>query len=264
VRVLVANRITAGGRRASSRPLVVETSQGLLLVKLRGAAQGTGPLVAEIVVAELAERLGIPVPPRSLIELPAKLETADWDDELEDLLTASVGLNLGFEFFVNARDATAADVARLDRTFRTVVLWLDRFVMNPDRTRRNPNLLCSPDRVWLIDHGASLRFQYSWDRVSEKSPRDAGLAREPHLFETSVPQLTEVDNQLASRLSRHALEQAVAAVPDSFLLPMLDARGIAVTGLEESLRRRRAAYVAFLWKRLKHPRPFLEPQRSSA
>jgi hypothetical protein len=84
------------------------------------------------------------------------------------------------------------------------------------------------------------------------------------LFETSVPQLTEVDNQLASRLSRHALEQAVAAVPDSFLLPMLDARGIAVTGLEESLRRRRAAYVAFLWNRLKHPRPFLEPQRSSA
>jgi hypothetical protein len=76
VDVLIAERITAGGRRGSSRPLVVETRAGVRIVKLRGAAQGTAPLVAEIIVAELAEAIGLAVPPRSLIELPAGIETA--------------------------------------------------------------------------------------------------------------------------------------------------------------------------------------------
>ena len=257
---LVAERISAAGRRGSSGPVVVETSAGRRLMKLRGAAQGTGPLVAEIIVAELAESLGLAVPQRSLIELPAKIETADWDDELADLLAASVGLNLGFDFLAGARDFAASDLARVGPADRAAILWLDRFTLNPDRTSRNPNLLWWSDRFWLIDHGATLRFQYAWRRVSETSPRDPGLAPDAHLFEAAVGDLRRVDAALASRVTREVLEAAVDAVPESFLLPLLDTRANDAADVASAVMTRRAAYVTFLWNRLSAPRLFLEPR----
>ena len=241
--------------------MVVETSAGRRLMKLRGAAQGTGPLVAEIIVAELADSLGLAVPERSLIELPAKIETADWDDELADLLAASVGLNLGFDFLAGARDFAASDLARVGPGDRAAILWLDRFTLNPDRTRRNPNLLWWSDRFWLIDHGATLRFQYAWRRVSETSPREPGLAPDAHLFEAAVADLHLVDAALASRVTHDVLEAAVAAVPESFLLPLLSPPA-ASAGAASELMTLRAAYVAFLWNRLRAPRLFIEPRPS--
>ena len=251
---LAAERITSSGRRGSSRPVVVDTSAGARLVKLRGAAQGTGPLVGEIVVAELAEALGLSVPARSLITLSAEIETANWDDELADLLAASVGLNLGFDFLPGAREMTPGEGERIAPLDRASILWLDRLVLNPDRTSANPNLLWWANGLWLIDHGAALGFQYAWGRVTEGSPREPALMPDAHLFESVVPEdeLRTADATLAPRLTRDVLQAAVAAVPDAFLQPLLQGtRGVTLT-------RRRAAYVAFLWKRLKAPRPFLE------
>jgi hypothetical protein len=260
VNVLRAERVTAAGRRGSSRPVVVETSAGARLVKLRGAAQGTGPLVAEIIVAELAESLGLAVPPRSLVALPADVETADWDDELAHLLAASVGLNLGFDFLPGARDVTAADVDAIEPATRAAILWLDRLVLNPDRTPRNPNLLRWSDQLWLVDHGAALGFHYDWAGVSETSPREPGLMPEAHLFETVVTteELRAADEELAPQLTRGVIEAAGAAVPKSFLLPLLAQASSDSTAAASRIARRRAAYAAFLWKRLKAPRPFLE------
>jgi hypothetical protein len=260
VDVLIAQRVSAAGRRGSSRPLVVETSAGVRIVKLRGAAQGTAPLVAEIIVAELAEAIGLAVPPRSLVELPAEIETADWDDELADLLHASVGLNLGFDFLAGAREFAAADVERVSPEARAAILWLDRLVVNPDRTTRNPNLLWWADQFWLIDHGAALGFQYDWRRVLEQSPREARLPPEAHLFESVVPQkdLRAADEALASRLTRDVIEAAVAVVPESFLLPLVDPGSTEPTEIASRVGRRRAAYAAFLWKRLQPSRPFLD------
>lgn len=251
--VLAAERITSAGRRGSSRPVVVETSAGARLVKLRGAAQGTGPLVAEIVVAALAEALGLRVPARSLVTLPAEIETANWDDELADLLAASVGVNLGFDFLPGARELTAAEAARVGPRERAAILWLDRLVLNPDRTAGNPNLLWA-NGLWLIDHGAALGFQYAWTRVTEASPREAALMPDAHLFESAVPQaeLQSIDDALAARLTRDVLEVAVADVPNDFLRPLIHEGATAAR-----IARRRAAYVAFLWKRLKPPRPFV-------
>jgi hypothetical protein len=260
VDVLIAERVSAAGRRGSSRPLVVETGAGVRIVKLRGAAQGTAPLVAEIIVAELAEAIGLAVPPRSLVELPAEVETADWDDELADLLHASVGLNLGFDFLAGAREFAAADVERVSPATRAAILWLDRLVLNPDRTARNPNLLWWADQFWLIDHGAALGFQYDWRRVLEQSPREARLPPEAHLFESVVPSkdLRTADEALASRLTRDVIDAAVAAVPESFLLPLVDTGSTEPTEIASRVGRRRTAYAAFLWKRLKPSRPFLD------
>jgi hypothetical protein len=260
VDVLSAERISASGRRGSSRPLIVETESGARIVKLRGAAQGTGPLVAEIIVAELAEAIGLAVPPRSLVTMPDEIETADWDDELGDLLVASVGLNLGFDFLPGARELVPSDVGRVAPETRAAILWLDRLVLNPDRTASNPNVLWWADHLWLIDHGAALGFQYDWHGVREQSPREARLPRPAHLFEAVVPpdDLRSVDDELASRLTRDVVDAAVAAVPDSFLLPLVHAGPADSGDVASSIARRRAAYGAFLWKRVRAPRPFLE------
>ena len=232
--------------------MIVDTRAGARIVKLRGAAQGTAPLVAEVIVAELAEAAGLLVPPRSVVEIPAEIEAADWDDELADLLAASAGLNLGFDFLDGARELDAAEVARVEPETRAAILWLDRLVLNPDRTARNPNLLWWSDQLWLIDHGAALGFQYDWGRVSEDSPRQPGLGPEAHLFESvrSTDELLAADATLAPKLTRETVDQAVHAVPDSFLLPLV--------GDASLVARRRAAYEAYLWQRLRAPRPFLE------
>jgi len=257
---VVATRILEGHRRGSSRPVVValEGERAPLLVKLRGAAQGTGALVAEVIVAELAEALGLHVPRRSIVELPSKIDGEGIDDELEDLLTASVGENLGFKLFAPARDLRADEAATLSVDAQAMILWLDRLTTNPDRTSHNPNLMWSREQLWLIDHGAALHAQYDWASVTEDVPRKPWIYPDLHLFETSVPQelLAGWDEILAARLTREVIEAAVAEVPDSFLAPLISPALDEVSA--HAVARRRAAYAAFLWKRLKAPRPFLE------
>ena len=234
--------------------MLVETDEGQWFTKLRGAAQGTGALVAEVIVAELAESLGMRVPARRLIRFGDVIESVDQNDELADLLRASAGINLGFAMLAGAVDfAPASDLPRVDREVAAAILWLDGLVMNPDRTARNPNLLWWSDALWLIDHGASLGFQYALPDVTADASRRPYALREPHLLQSAASELERVDASLASRVSRDVIERAVEAVPDELLLPLLegDAAGIPV---------RRAAYTDYLWSRLQSPRPFLAPE----
>lgn len=245
---VVARRVLSADRRGSSWPVLAETHDGLRFTKLRGAAQGTGPLVAEIIVATIAESLGLRVPRRSLVRFGAKIESADRDGELRELLDASKGTNLGFEYLDGGRVLAASDVGRISHDDAAAIVWLDRFVMNPDRTDRNPNLMWWRNQLWLIDHGASLGFQYTWSAVTEASTGAPLIAYEPHVLRDRVPDLPEWDTLFAERITRDLIERAVANVPDDFIEPLLPHPS------GESLRRRRAAYGAFLWKRLKFPR----------
>ena len=256
--VLQARRAVEGKRRGSSRPIVVETEAGVYLVKLRGAAQGTGPLVAEVIVGALADALGLQVPARALVRIETTLVSPERDAELRDLMAASVGMNLGFAYLSGARDLIPAEIDDVPVADRATILWLDRFVMNPDRTARNTNLLWWAGRLWLIDHGAALGFQYDWSAVREAATRRQSIELEPHLFGATVSadSLRELDETLAARLTRDTLDAAVAEVPDSFLLPLVTG---SAAGLADAIHRRRAAYTAFLWKRLKAPRSFADP-----
>jgi hypothetical protein len=245
----VRRRLQAG----SSSPVVVETAGGLFVAKLRGAGQGVLALVSEIIVAELAERIGLPVPERALIELQPDAPSDDRNDELADLLRGSIGLNLGFRFLEGAQQPTAQELGALEEEFVARVLWLDGLTMNPDRTDRNPNILLWRKNPWLIDHGAALPFQHDWALVTEDSPRrPTGYAT--HVFNRRLSVLRRFDPRLAGCLDRDSLATAIAQVPDSFLAGR-HGRGSAV--------RSRAAYHAFLWKRLKEPRPFI-PEATDA
>jgi hypothetical protein len=250
--VTSALRVRAAHRSGSSLPVTVDTPAGPRFTKLRGAAQGTAPLVAEVIVGALAEALGLRVPARSLVTLDAGVPSDDRNDELADLLQASVGVNLGFALLDGARDLRADDVPRVSEEEASAVVWLDALTQNPDRTARNPNLLLRHSTLWLIDHGAALGFQYDWPGVREEAPRRAWAARRPHVLAERATLVSELDELLAAQLPREVVHAAADAVPDAFLAPLLPAGAT-----RDALARRRAAYAAYLWKRLRAPRPFL-------
>ena len=256
MRTLHARRVLGADKRGSSWPVLVETEEPgeRQFTKLRGAAQGTGPLAAEVIVAVLAESLGLRVPRRALVELPVGVESLDENDELADLLRASAGLNLGFVYLDDATSlASATELERVGDEEAVAILWLDGLVANQDRTARNPNVLRHGETLWLIDHGASLGFQYALpDADVAAVARQPYALREPHLLQSRAPQLAHWDARFAARVTP-AVEQAVAEVPDEFLAPLVVAPGAG------TLATRRMAYVEYLMSRLEPPRPFLTP-----
>ncbi len=240
-----ARRVLRADHGGSSWPVLIDTDAGVFYTKLRGAAQAPASLVAEIIVGELADALGLAVPARVLIDIPANIPADDPHWELAHLLRRSAGRNLGFQHLSNVRGFRQIDVARVDPELASKIVWLDGLVQNPDRTVKNPNLLWSHGQLWLIDHGASLGFHHDWRSVTEESPR-ARWSATGHVLQSCATRLSLMDQSLAAQLERRVLEAALDVVPDDFFPD---------DGTES--RRRRAAYVAFLWKRLKSPRPFM-------
>jgi len=246
-----ARQVLSAFRQGSSWPVIVDAGNERLFTKLHGTAHGTSPLVAEIVVGELADALGLPTPARCLVEIEAGIPSLDPHQELLDLLKRSAGLNLGFQLLEGYRDLKPPDVRHIGAELAASIIWLDALVQNPDRTQQNPNLMIKAGRVSLIDNGAALTFQYDWDHVDEQTPRQPGTFVEKHLLQVSPRQLQAADDELAPRLTRPVVEHAVAAVPDEYLTALLSPGGDPA--------RQRAAYVAYLWKRLRTPRPFVNP-----
>jgi hypothetical protein len=228
---------------------------------MRGAAQGTGPLVAEIIVGALADAIGLSVPARMLVNLQPNMNIPERDAELRDLMGASVGMNLGFAYLEGARDFVLTEIDKVSTADRAGIFWLDRFVMNPDRNARNTNLLWYKNKLWLIDHGASLGFQYDWSTVTESSPTRQFVETEPHLFAASLAtdEVVAADEKYVKIITREVLDRAVAEVPDDFILPLLGQDADLVSA-SEALRRRRVAYSTFLWKRITGPRTFADPR----
>ena len=237
-RTVHATHVVRRERQGSSSPVVVETAHGLWFTKLRGAAQGTPALIAELIVAELADTLSLSVPRRAFVELPLHVTSADVSDELRDLLNASAGINVGFELLETARNLTPAEYERVPLEVAASVLWLDMLVQNLDRSPANPNIMVRRGTYWLIDHGAALPFQHDWSAVREDSAhRPYNIVG--HVFGWAAPVLSSAHEMLAPRCSRQTIDEAVAVVPDDYL---------NVFGGD--VVRRRAMYAAFLWKRL--------------
>ena len=234
--------------------MVIDTGSEQLFTKLHATAHGAAPLVAEIVVGELADALGLATPARCLVEIEPGIESLDPHEELIDLLARSSGLNLGFELLQGYRDLKPPDARHIRPELAASIIWLDALVQNPDRTQQNPNLMIKAGRVSLIDNGAALTFQYDWENVTEQSPRQPGTFVEKHLLQVSPSELEACDDELAPRLTRAVLERALAAVPAEFMVPL------APQGSDPA--RQRAAYVAYLWKRLRAPRPFVSPGKN--
>lgn len=243
-----ATRFVVPLREGGSLPGLVEADDlGIYVCKFRGAGQGLRVLVAEVIVGELARRLGIPTPELVAVQLESAIARYEADEEVQDLLTASVGLNLGIDFLPGSFGFDAA--CRPDPDVAAKVLWLDALTANVDRSWRNPNLLMWHGALWAIDHGACLYFHHAWSGGLTSPER---FGRQPydvtdHVLRGYLDGVVAADAALAPRVTRELLTEVVDLVPEDWLEPVPGADTAAV----------RAAYVDFLGARVSGDRPWL-------
>ena len=249
IRTVSATRYVAPLREGGSLPGIVEADDlGTYVCKFRGAGQGLKVLVAEVVVGELARALGIRTPELVGVDLVAAIGKYEADEEVQDLLTASIGLNLGVDFLPGSFGYDAGCTP--DPEVAASILWLDALTANVDRSWRNPNLLVWHGDVWAIDHGACLYFHHGWSGGVGSAGR---FARQPydasdHVLAAYRAGVPAVDAELAPRVTRDLLADVVALVPDEWLEP------VPGTPSPEGLR---TAYVDFLLARVSGERAWL-------
>jgi hypothetical protein len=210
---IAATRYVSPLREGGSLPGLLEADDdGIYVVKWTGAGQGPLALVAEVIGAELARALGFRVPELALVDVDERLAEAEPDPEIQDLLRASAGINLGVDFLPGsvpfeppAPPAVAAEV-----------VWLDGWLMNVDRTARNPNLLSWHRQMWLIDFGAALYPQHGTRDLAGEAQRPFPALRE-HVLAAAAEPLPAAHERLAAP-AMAAIEDAVAMVPESWLV----------------------------------------------
>lgn len=239
-------------REGGSLPGVVEADDlGTYVCKFRGAGQGPRVLVAEVIVAGLARALDIPTPDQVVLDVDPALARYEADEEVQDLIQASAGVNLGIDFLPGAFGYDAAHEPDPDLAGR--ILWLDALTANVDRSWRNPNLLLWRGALYAIDHGASLYFHYSWSGGITEPTRFAAQPYDTaeHIFRGHAERAAAQDADLAARLDDDALAAIVGAVPDEWLEPVPGADG------DDPADVLRAAYARFLRARLDGGRAWL-------
>jgi hypothetical protein len=236
-------------REGGSLPGIVEADDdGTYVVKFRGAGQGLKVLVAEVIVGQIGRAIGLRVPEMRAVTLDARIAKYEADEEVQDLLAASVGLNLGVDFlpgsfgYDGSRPPSPEEAAR--------VLWLDAFTANVDRTWSNPNLLVWHGQMWAIDHGAALYFHHSWPNRGSDPARFAGqpFDASKHVLLDVADDLSPMHDDLADIVLAALLDGALAQVPDEWLEPtdaMPDAEAV------------RTAYRLSLLARLDNPSAWL-------
>ena len=249
-----ATRYVQPLREGGSLPAVVDTEDGgLLVVKFRGAGQGTKVLVSELIVGGLAMRLGLPTPELALVEVSSRFGRSEPDPEIQELLRRSHGLNVGIRYLDGAFNfdlSAAGSLVTAELAAR--IVWLDAFTTNPDRTARNPNLLVWQRRPWLIDHGAALYAHHDWASVDDERTRTGFLHIRSHVLLAQSGDLTEADRECAELLRGSAIRDVVASVPDSLLVDAASGANDFATAAEA-----RARYERYLTTRLAAPRAFL-------
>lgn len=240
-------------REGGSLPAIVSTDDGLWVVKFRGAGQGPKALIAEIICGVLARELGLPVPDLAIILASAQFGATEPDPEIQDLLRASTGVNVGLRYLDGAFNyavAPAGDI--IDAALAARIVWFDAFTTNPDRTSRNVNILISGRRPYLIDHGAALYAHHDWQSVDDQKTRTPFALIRRHALLTVADDITAIDAALAAAVTPDLLRHVVEQVPAALLC---DDR---VRGEFDSAHAARARYVDYLETRLTAPRSFAQ------
>ena len=246
-------------REGGSLPALVETDGGMTVVKFRGAGQGARALLAELIVGGIARQLGLPLPELAVVELAETFGRAEPDPEIQDILRASHGLNVGLGFVPGAfaYDPVAHSEV-VPRDLAADVVWLDALTTNIDRTARNPNLLVARGdagpELWLIDHGAALYFHHDWPSLTPERARTPFPAIKDHVLLPVASSLAEADARLVECLTPDAITGVLADIPDALLLA-------AAPGREpdfETAQAGRDAYAGYLAQRLAGPRAWVD------
>jgi hypothetical protein len=250
IEILTAMRYVTPLVEGGSLPAVVETEDGdLFVMKFRGAGQGPKALIAELIAGEIGRALGLRVPQLAFVVLDGAMGPSEPNQEISDLLRASVGLNVGlrylpysFAYHTLLRPAPAPEVA-------SAIVWFDAYVTNVDRTLRNTNILVWQRQLWLIDHGAALYFHHDWRDYLERSRTPFPRIKD-HVLLPFAGALPEAAEACQARLTPEIIRDIVSLVPDVWL------DGPFLTPAAH-----REAYVAYLLTRLEASATFVDEAR---
>lgn len=240
VRTVNMTRYITPLREGGSLPAIVEADDGFdYVIKFRGAGQGVKALIAELIGGEMARQLGLNMPELVFIHLIDTFSKSEGDEEIQDLLKFSEGLNLGMSYLSGAITYDPL-VSIAEPLAASKVVLLDSIITNIDRTHRNTNLLNWNKALWLIDHGASLYFHHSWEGWEEHTKRTFPMIKD-HVLLKKATKLKEAKVILKELLTPEIIEGIVSLLPDDWLSdPSIDA------GIEE----RRKVYITLLNKRI--------------
>jgi hypothetical protein len=234
-------------REGGSLPAIVEADDGFLYVlKFRGAGQGVKALIAELIGGEIARALGLRVPEIVFANVDPAFGRTEPDEEIQDLLKFSEGLNLALHYLSGAINFDPV-VNKLDSLLASQIVWLDCLLMNVDRTVRNTNLLMWRKELWLIDHGASLYFHHTWNNWEEQSLKPFAQVKD-HVLLSWANEIEKVDETFRSILNEKKIASVVGLVPDEWL----------INESAPDANENRKVYEQFLLNRIFHSEIFIK------
>ena len=235
-------------REGGSLPAIAEADDEFLYVlKFRGAGQGVKALIAELIGGEICRMLGLRVPEIVFANLDEAFGRTEADEEIQDLLRASTGLNLAIHYLSGAITFDPL-VTTIDSKLASLIVWLDCLLTNVDRTARNTNMLIWHKELWLIDHGAALYFHHSWQNWQEQAKRPFAQVKD-HVLLRWASELEEVNAEYSAILDEQSIQEIVALIPDEWLETYQS---------EESADELRQVYAGFLLSRIASSEIFLK------
>jgi hypothetical protein len=238
LRTVNVTRYVTPLREGGSLPAIAEADDEFLYVlKFRGAGQGVKALIAELIGGELARVLGLKIPELVFANLDEAFGRTEGDEEIQDLLKASVGLNLALHYLSGAITFDPA-VTAVDHKVASQIVWMDCLLTNVDRTPRNTNMLIWHKELWLIDHGAALYFHHSWDNWKEQAVRPFVQVKD-HVLLMASTELEVVDAEFKAILSEQVIRDIAALIPNEWL-----------EDADLSAAERREVYIQFLLLRM--------------
>ncbi len=249
-----ATRYLTPLREGGSLPAVVEASDGKLYVmKFVGAGHGRKALVAELVAGAIGQVLGLNIPEMAFMVLDPAMGPSEPDQEIQDLLKASVGLNLGFQYLPHALAFSPLASPRPEPRLASDIVWFDAFITNVDRTARNTNILVWQKHLWLIDHGSSLYFHHDWRNYAERSETPFPAIRD-HVLLRFASELDQAQSRLLRLLTPDVIRDVIGLIPDAWL----ENEPQFATNAEH-----RQAYVTFLTNRLEAAPAFVQEAKNA-
>lgn len=250
IRSVWVTRYVTALREGGSMPAIAEADDGFLYaLKFRGSGQGIKALIAELIGGEAARVLGLKVPEIVLAQLDEGFGRTEPDEEIQDLLKASTGLNLALHYLSGSISFDPV-VHRIDEDTASRIVWLDAWLMNMDRTVKNTNMLFWNKELWLIDHGAALYFHHSEYNWITDAAKAFPLIRN-HVLLPYAGKLEEAGTYCRGLLNNKAIQAITNLIPEEWL-------SIAALNVFENGDRMREAYRDFLQLRRDHAALFIK------
>lgn len=255
IRTVQVTRYVTPLREGGSLPAIAEADDNFLYaLKFRGAGQGVKALIAELIGGEIARRLGLRVPEIVFAVVDEAFGRTEPDEEIQDLLKASKGLNLALHYLSGAITFDPA-VNPVDPLLASQIVWLDGLLMNVDRTARNTNMLVWNRELWLIDHGASLYFHHNWDSWREQVEKPFAAIKD-HVLLRQAERLEAVDATFGSLLTPEVVSEVVQLIPDVWLQDVVFSP--ILSEYDGQVQALRDVYAAFLNQRIESSTYFVK------